>query len=163
MIRYALKCIVEHEFEAWFSSSSGFDEQVAKGLVECPMCGSKAVTKAIMSPMVRTTKGADSQPRSLAEAQKAVAEAMHRLRRHVESTHDYVGSGFATEARDIHEGMAPDRPIYGEATPDEVRGLVEDGVPVAAVPVFSPPSSIDAETKVPVLPAPAPVIDKKLN
>ncbi|HTM80729.1 DUF1178 family protein [Asticcacaulis sp.] len=162
MIRYALKCIVEHEFEAWFSSSNGFDEQVAQGLVECPMCGSRAVSKAIMSPMVRTTKGKDA-PTSLAEAQQAVAEALHRLRRHVENTHDYVGSGFATEARDIHEGLAPDRPIYGEATPDEVRGLVEDGVPVAAVPVFSPPSAIDAETKVPVLPAPSPVIDKKLN
>ena len=161
MIRYALRCIVEHEFEAWFSSSSGFDEQVAKGLVECPMCGSKAVTKAIMAPMVRTTKGKDAHA-SLAEAQQAVAEALHRLRRHVETTHDYVGSGFASEARDIHEGLAPDRPIYGEATPDEVRGLVEDGVPVAAVPVFSPPTA-DVESKVPVLPAPAPVIDKKLN
>ena len=161
MIRYALKCIVEHEFEAWFSSSSGFDEQVAKGQVECPMCGSKAVTKAIMAPMVRTTKGKDA-PASLAEAQQAVAEALHLLRRHVETTHDYVGSGFASEARDIHEGMAPDRPIYGEATPDEVRGLVEDGVPVAAVPVFSPPTA-DTESKVPVLPAPAPVTDKKLN
>ena len=161
MIRYALRCIVEHEFEAWFSSSSGFDEQVAKGQVECPMCGSKAVTKAIMAPMVRTTKGKDA-PASLAEAQQAVAEALHRLRRHVETTHDYVGSGFATEARDIHEGLAPDRPIYGEATPDEVRGLVEDGVPVAAVPVFSPPTA-DVEAKVPVLPTPAPVIDKKLN
>ena len=161
MIRYALKCIVEHEFEAWFSSSAGFDEQVTKGLVECPMCGSKAVTKAIMAPMVRTTKGKDA-PASLTEAQQAVAEALHRLRRHVETTHDYVGSGFASEARDIHEGLAPDRPIYGEATPDEVRGLVEDGVPVAAVPVFSPPTA-DVEAKVPVLPAPAPVIDKKLN
>jgi hypothetical protein len=160
MIRYALKCIVEHEFEAWFSSSDGFDEQVSKGLVECPMCGSKAVSKAIMAPMVRTAKGREA-PQSLAEAQKAVAEALHRLRRHVESTHDYVGNGFATEARDIHEGLAPERPIYGEATPDEVRGLVEDGVPVAAVPVFSP--SAETEAKTPLsLPA-APQIDKKLN
>ncbi len=161
MIRYALRCIVEHEFEAWFSSSDGFDEQVAKGLVECPMCGSQAVTKAIMAPMVRTTKGKEA-PQSLAEAQQAVAEALHRLRRHVETTHDYVGNGFASEARDIHEGLAPDRPIYGEATPDEVRGLVEDGVPVAAVPVFSP-AAADSETKLPLLPPVAPVIDKKLN
>jgi hypothetical protein len=162
MIRYALRCIVEHEFEAWFSSSDGFDEQAAKGLVECPMCGSKAVTKAIMAPMVRTTKGKDA-PQSLAEAQKAVAEAMHRLRRHVETTHDYVGSGFASEARDMHEGLTPDRPIYGEATPDEVRGLVEDGVPVAAVPVFSPPSATEAEAKVPLSQPVAPAMDKKFN
>ncbi|ESQ93658.1 DUF1178 family protein [Asticcacaulis benevestitus] len=160
MIRYALKCIVEHEFEAWFSSSNGFDEQVAQGLVECPMCGSKAVTKAIMAPMVRTTKGKDA-PGSLAEAQQAVAEALHRLRRHVETTHDYVGDGFADEARDIHQGMAPDRPIYGEATPDEVRGLVEDGVPVAALPVFKP--KVEEAKVQPVVPVIPPAIDKKLN
>jgi len=160
MIRYALKCIVEHEFEAWFSSSDGFDEQVAKGLVECPMCGSKAVTKAIMAPMVRTTKGREA-PQSLAEAQQAVAEALHRLRRHVETTHDYVGKEFASEARDMYEGLTPERPIYGEATPEEVKGLVEDGVPVAAVPVFSPATEGEAKMPLP-LPA-APQIDKKLN
>jgi len=160
MIRYALRCIVEHEFEAWFSSSAGFDEQVAKGLVECPMCGSTAVTKAIMAPMVRTTKGKDA-PQSLAEAQQAVAEALHRLRRHVESTHDYVGNDFASEARDIHEGLAPDRPIYGEATPEEVKGLVEDGVPVAPLPVFKP--ATEGEAKVPPPLSVTPLIDKKLN
>jgi len=160
MIRYALKCIVEHEFEAWFSSSGGFDEQVARGLVECPMCGSKAVSKAIMAPMVRTTRSKEA-PQSLAEAQQAVAEALHRLRRHVETTHDYVGNAFASEARDIHEGLAPERPIYGEATPDEVRGLVEDGVPVAAVPVFSPTN--EADPKMPPVTPVAPIIDKKLN
>lgn len=160
MIRYALKCIVEHEFEAWFSSSDGFDEQVAKGLVECPMCGSKAVSKAIMAPMVRTTKGKDA-PQSLAEAQQAVAEALHRLRRHVETTHDYVGKAFASEARDMHEGLTPERPIYGEATPEEVKGLVEDGVPMAAVPVFTPPT--EGDVKVPLPLNATPQIDKKLN
>lgn len=160
MIRYALKCDVDHDFEAWFSSSSGFDDQIAKGLVECPMCGSKAVTKAIMAPMVRTSKGADS----MADAQKAVAEAMYRLRKHVETTHDYVGAGFAAEARDIHNGLTPDRLIYGEATPQEVQALVDDGVPVAALPVFTPPVAEDGVVK--ALPPRAdqgPTLDKKLN
>ncbi len=156
MIRYALKCDIDHEFEAWFSSSSGFDEQVTKGQVECPMCGSKAITKAIMSPMVRTTKGADS----VTDAQK-LAETLYRLRKHVETTHDYVGDSFATEARDIHDGLAPDRPIYGEATPDEVKALVDDGVPVAALPVFTPPK-VDPKA-LPVPKSPPPMVDKKLN
>ena len=86
---------------------------------------------------------------------------MHRLKQHVEATHDYVGDTFASEARDIHEGLAPDRPIYGEATPDEVKGLVEDGVPVAALPVFKPVAEADPKAP-PVLPAPA-AVDKKLN
>ena len=160
MIRYALRCAVDHEFEAWFSSSSGFDDQVARGLVECPMCGSKSVTKAIMAPMVRTSKGADS----VADAQKAVAEAMYRLRKHVETTHDYVGGAFAAEARDIHNGLTPDRPIYGEATPQEVKALVEDGVPVAALPVFTPPAGEDGPAKtLPPPSEPGVMVDKKLN
>ena len=133
MIKYALKCEVEHDFEAWFSSSSGFDEQLAQGLVECPMCGSKHVTKAIMAPMVRTSKDIASPM----AAQQAVAEVLYRMRKQVESTHTYVGSQFAAEARDMHEGLTQERPIYGEASADEVKALVDDGIPVAALPLFN--------------------------
>lgn len=135
MIKYALKCEVEHDFEAWFSSSAGFDEQLSHGLVECPHCGSKQVGKAIMAPMVRTSKDIASP----SAARQAVAEALYKLRKHVETTHDYVGPQFASEARDMHEGLTQERPIYGEATPDEVKALVDDGVPVAALPVISKP------------------------
>lgn len=159
MIKYALKCDIDHEFEAWFASSDGYDDQVRQGLVECPMCGSTRVMKAIMAPQVRTSKGADT----LADTQKAVAEAIYRLRRHVETTHDYVGKGFAVEAREIHEGLAPDRPIYGEATPDEVKSLVEDGVPVAAIPVFSPPTDDGAEIKALPKRSISPADQRKLN
>jgi hypothetical protein len=61
-------------------------------------------------------------------------EAMAQVRRHVEDNFDDVGDAFAKEARAIHEGRAEDRGIYGEATPKEVRDLVEDGVPVAPLP-----------------------------
>lgn len=143
MIKYALKCEVDHDFEAWFPSSDGFDEQSRQGLIECPMCGSREVAKAIMAPMVRTSKGRDETR----EAQRRLAELAFRVRRHVEATHDYVGDAFAREARDIHEGLTPDRPIYGEATPAEIKGLVEDGVPVAAIPVMSPKKIAKVEDK----------------
>ena len=107
MIKYALKCEVDHGFEAWFSSSDSFDEQAAKGLVECPMCGSTRVTKAIMAPMVRTSKE-DVAP---ADMRQAVAEMLHKLRKHVEDTHTYVGGAFANEARDMHQGLTPERPL----------------------------------------------------
>ena len=129
MIKYALKCEVDHDFEAWFPSSDGFDEQSRQGLVQCPMCGSSSVSKAIMAPMVRTSK-------EIPSPQQVMAEMLYKVRKHVESTHDYVGAGFAAEARDMHEGLTPERPIYGEATPDEVKALVDDGVPVAALPVI---------------------------
>ena len=152
MIKYALKCEVDHDFEAWFPSSDGFDEQSRQGLVECPMCGSRHVAKAIMAPMVRKSKGQDGKGREDGgEAQRRLAELVFRVRRHVETTHDYVGDAFAREARDIHEGLTPDRPIYGEATPAEIKSLVEDGVPVAAIPVMSPKKAV------------AKAEDKKLN
>ncbi len=144
MIKYALKCEVDHDFEAWFPSSDGFDEQARQGLVECPMCGSREVAKAIMAPMVRTTKGKDD-PKT--EAQKLMAELAYRVRKHVEDTHDYVGDTFAREARDIHEGLTRERPIYGEATPAEVKSLIEDGVPVAAIPVPAKKAAAKAEAK----------------
>jgi hypothetical protein len=155
MIKYALKCEAGHDFEGWFSSSDGFDEQAAQNLIECPLCGTPSVSKAIMAPQVRTSEKAE-------ETRKAVAEAMYKLRKHVESTHDYVGSDFASEARDMHDGLTVERPIYGEATPDEVKALVDDGVPVAALPVFTPPKRGDA--KRPGGAGKAPIgVEKKLN
>jgi len=130
VIRYALSCEHEHAFEAWFGSSADYDEQSARGLVECPMCASKLIRKQIMAPAVAGTKAAAPSP----EMQAVMMEAATRVRKHVEDNFDYVGDRFAREARDIHDGVMPDRGIYGEATPREVRELAEDGIPVAPVP-----------------------------
>jgi hypothetical protein len=137
MIRYALLCDRDHEFEGWFAASADFDDQQARGLVECPVCGTKAVRKAIMSPAVAGAKhGASDQTPAQSQAQNhaMMMEAMGRIRRHVEETFDDVGDAFATEARAIHEGRSEDRGIYGQATSAEVRDLVEDGVPIAPLP-----------------------------
>lgn len=133
MIRYALTCEHEHEFEGWFASSSDFDDQQGRGLLDCPMCASKTVRKQIMAPAVAGTKRtAREAPAS--NMQAMMMEAAGRIRRHVEENFDDVGDSFAAEARAIHEGRAEDRGIYGQATPKEVRELVEDGVPVAPLP-----------------------------
>lgn len=133
MIRYALLCAHEHDFEGWFGASADFDDQQARGLIECPVCGSKAVRKAIMAPAVAGTKKQDRDA-TPAQTQAMMMEAMGRVRRHVEENFDDVGDAFAKEARAIHEGRAEERGIYGQATPREVRELVEDGVPVAPLP-----------------------------
>jgi hypothetical protein len=138
MIRYALACDQDHEFEGWFAASADFDAQTGRGLIECPVCASRIVRKQIMSPAVAGAKkrgtpaGTDSAKRAM------MMEAMARVRAHVEDTFDYVGDTFAREARAIHEGKSEDRGIYGEATAAEVKGLVEDGVPVAALPPEPP-------------------------
>jgi hypothetical protein len=138
MIRYAVRCEHEHEFEGWFPSADGFDEQAARGLVECPFCNSKQVRKAIMSPAVAGTK--KSSPAPSPEMQTMVMEAMAKVREHVEENFDYVGDAFAREARDIHDGTAEHRDIYGEATPAEVAALKEDGIAVAPLPGKPPPA-----------------------
>ena len=132
MIRYALACEAGHEFEGWFGASADYDDQQAKGLVECPVCASKSVRKQIMAPAVAGTKnrGLEGSP----ETRAMLAEAMSQVRQHVEDNFDYVGDSFAKEARAIHEGKSEDRGIYGEATPQEVKKLAEDGVPVAPLP-----------------------------
>jgi hypothetical protein len=141
MIRYALVCDQAHEFEGWFAASSDFDDQSERGLIACPECGSNMVRKQIMAPAVAGAKKR-GEPAITAGAKKAMMmEAMARVRAHVEDTFDYVGDTFAREARAIHEGKSEDRGIYGEATPAEVKGLVEDGVPVAALPPEPPKKS----------------------
>lgn len=133
MIRYALVCGDEHEFEGWFGSSADYDDQAARGLVECPVCASRAVRKQIMAPAVAGTKRT-AHADIPAPARTMVMEAMGRIRKHVRDNFDYVGDAFAQEARDIHEGVSEDRGIYGEATPAEVKALREDGVTVAPLP-----------------------------
>ena len=140
MIRYALLCDRDHEFEGWFGASADFDDQQARGLIECPVCASKAVRKAIMAPAVAGAKRR-TQNQSPAENQAMMMEAMSRIRRHVEENFDDVGDTFAVEARAIHEGRSEDRGIYGQATSTEVRELVEDGIPVAPMPPEPPKKS----------------------
>ena len=137
MIRYALRCEHDHGFEAWFGTSADYDEQAARGLVECPTCGSRAVSKQIMAPAVAGTRKAATEP-DLARMQTMMMQAAREVRSHVEQNFDYVGDAFAREARDIHEGRSEKREIYGEATPAEVKKLRDDGVPCAPLPPAPP-------------------------
>jgi hypothetical protein len=140
MIKYALACEHGHDFEGWFGASTDFERQARRGLLACPTCGSKAVAKQIMAPAVVGAKKRGERSRGR-KRQKMMMEAMAQVRRHVEDTFDYVGDSFAKEARAIHEGKSEERGIYGEATQAEVKGLVEDGVPVAPLPPKPPDKS----------------------
>jgi hypothetical protein len=137
MIKYALACEHDHEFEGWFGSSTDYDDQSARSLVECPVCASTSVRKQIMAPAVAGTKkrelsGPDPKMRAM------MMDAIGKVRRHVEDNFDYVGDAFAKEARAIHDGKSEDRGIYGEASPKDVKALVEDGIRVAPLPAKPP-------------------------
>jgi hypothetical protein len=129
MILFSLRCNHDHEFEAWFRSGEDFEKNGA----ECPLCGSAKVEKAIMAPALGSSArhGKDDR-QTLATApdprKKAILEALKEMRKQVTENADYVGTGFAEEARKIHFNEVEARAIYGEATSDEAKALIEEGV-----------------------------------
>ena len=139
MIHYALVCTKGHEFDGWFSSSAGFEEQVAVGDVRCPVCNSKKVRRALMAPAIARGGAPKVMNDAQAEAMERVSQIMTALRHHVEENFDYVGDDFAEEARRIHYGETEHRDIYGETTLEEAQELIEEGVELAPLP-SQPPS-----------------------
>ncbi|WP_028035915.1 DUF1178 family protein [Chelativorans sp. J32] len=136
MIRYGLICDNDHEFEAWFRSGEDFEAQKSRKLVSCPECGSHEVQKALMAPAVSTSRKKSQIALAMSEEQKRALAQLKELSQKIRENSDYVGDKFAEEARKIHFGEAEARGIYGEATPDEVKSLAEDGVDFMPLPVF---------------------------
>ena len=145
MIRYALRCGRDHRFDSWFRSARDYDTLRAAGQLECPECGDGAVEKALMAPRVAhapepsapVPAGAPAAPLPSAAPDPGAADlraAIEKLRREVEAQSDYVGRGFAAEARAMHQGDKPARAIHGEANVEEARALLRDGVPVLPLP-----------------------------
>jgi hypothetical protein len=154
MIRYSLRCEKDHSFESWFQSSSAYDVQVRRKLVACPVCGSAKVEKAIMAPQIASKKGREiaapaqepaasateitaptSTPLLMAQERELRAK-LKELRDHIVKNADNVGERFPNEARKMHYGDMEHRPIYGEASPDEARALIDEGVEVSPLPVL---------------------------
>lgn len=134
MIRYSLICENEHKFDGWFRNAGTYEEQHRRGIVACPICTSNKVEKALMAPSV-SRAGSDKVSLSIGHPQhQQLRAAMQALRNKVTSEADYVGDRFAEEARRIHFKEVDPRGIYGEATREEVAGLVEDGVDFMPLP-----------------------------
>jgi hypothetical protein len=156
MIRYNLRCESGHAFESWFQSSSAYETQEKRKLVSCPVCGSSSVERAIMAPQVVSRKGRESSvPVPVAPAPTPATEVaapastpllmaqerelrakLKELRDHIVKNADNVGEKFPSEARKMHYGDIEHRPIYGEASPEEARELIDEGVEVTPLPVL---------------------------
>lgn len=151
-----LQCEQQHLFEGWFGSEEDFQNQLGRQLVSCPMCASTSVTKRLSAPRLNLgatapvrADAAPAQTPTQAEApqqmlalspeqaqtlQQLQAAYLTMVRQVVQNTED-VGGSFASEARKIHEGQAPERGIRGHATPDEAQALAEEGIAVVPLPV----------------------------
>lgn len=140
MIVFDLRCGGGHVFEAWFASTAAFDDQRDRGLISCAICGDTAIAKAVMAPNVAAkgnrSAAAPDPGALLARLAKAQAKALEGSR--------WVGRDFATEARAIHAGEKPDAAIHGQASAAEVGRLVEEGVPIAPLPLpVVPPKALN--------------------
>ena len=132
MIVFDLQCLDGGEtFEAWFRSSADYDDQLAAGLVQCPVCQSAKIAKAPMAPRVPA-----KSPNPLARLAAMQAEALKDSR--------WVGDQFAETARAMHSGEIEAAQVHGQATLAEAKSLVEEGVPVAPLPLpVVPPTQVN--------------------
>lgn len=148
MIVYDLQCRAGHRFEAWFGCSQDFDDQQARGLLCCPLCGHTGVAKAAMAPAIpakssqQPARAGNAAGNAAGGAGGDALEHLLMLQRAFEAGSEYVGDRFAEEARAIHRAGAG-RCVHGEATAAEARALREDGVPLLALP-FRPRARSDA-------------------
>ena len=134
---FNLSCARDHAFEGWFGSAEDFDAQLARGLVECPICADKSIRRMPTAPRLNLSGG---QP---ASAERAAAtptpEQIHalwmRMARHIRENTEDVGARFAEEARKIHYEEAPRRGIRGVASPEEARELEQEGIEVVSFPM----------------------------
>ncbi len=160
MIKYALACDNGHTFESWFQNSAAYDKQVKKKLVTCPVCDSAKVEKSIMAPQVartdnRSTRGRRAEPVAAPEAVPAAVPApekspvammspqerefrskLKELRDHLTKNAENVGPKFPEQARKMHYGEIEHRSIYGEASPEEAKELLDEGVEFHPLPVL---------------------------
>ncbi|MFS3134478.1 DUF1178 family protein [Gluconacetobacter sacchari] len=139
MICYQLRCGMGHEFEGWFPGSAAFDDQARRCLLSCPQCGTPDVSRALMTPAVRTAPArapaiAPARPESGPVMPAAMLAALQRLRRDVEERCEDVGDKFADEALKIHRGDGERRGIYGQASEEECDRLADEGVEIMAIP-----------------------------
>ncbi len=134
MIVFDLRCGGGHVFEAWFGSSADYESQRERALISCPVCGDGSIEKAVMAPNVAAKgnqrAGGESKPDP-----KALMAALAQAQAKMLEGSKWVGLSFADKARAMHLGETPHAPIHGQTSADEARALIEEGVPVAPLPL----------------------------
>ena len=164
MIVFDLKCSQQHIFEGWFGSTADFENQVERGLLCCPICGVSEVAKAVMAPLVgsKSNQQVDTQPREAQHTQTStdpardvaskpdqheaatgvsndeIKQALLKLAKVQEKALEsskWVGKDFAETARAMHYGEQDDKPVHGEVSPEDAKGLLDEGIEIAPLPL----------------------------
>ena len=143
MIVFDLLCASGHRFEGWFGSSADFASQKKRNLLSCPTCGSAHVER--VPSATRANLGAEA-PKPVPQGAKtpdmegkdpfAIAQMLYsRMLDELLTKSEDVGKEFPSEARKIFYKDAPQRSIRGQATQQEHDELIDEGIPVARLPV----------------------------
>ena len=148
----SLQCAHQHGFEGWFGSEDDYQSQLARALVECPVCGDTGITKLPSAPRLNLGASAPAAQREVApsgapalaagapvlsgdaDLHKAQA-ALWKMARHILANTEDVGTRFAEESRKMHYGEATERNIRGQASREETEALLEEGIPVMPLPL----------------------------
>lgn len=134
MIKYQLRCRCNYEFEGWFPDSKEYKKQKIKGLIQCPMCDSTEVDKAIMAPNVKRTKTKRLPEDYMVMGQSAEA-ILRKLNKRIKKEYQNVGKNFAKEARKAAKGKRNQK-FYGTTTKEEANKLLAEGIDLFAVPDY---------------------------
>ena len=132
-----LQCPQQHSFEGWFGSEADFQDQLGRGMVECPLCGDVAVSKMLSAPRLNLGSVREAAPSQdvVAAPDRTMQAAWMKMVRHVMANTDDVGTRFPEEARRMHYGETEERGIRGQASPDETQALLEEGIGVLPLPI----------------------------
>jgi hypothetical protein len=133
---FDLSCDQRHVFEGWFASAEAFDTQLAAGQIQCPVCGSAAVAKALSAPRLNLGAEPARGQRQVAAMPTAgqMQEMLLRMAREIVAGTEDVGERFAEEARRIHYREVPERGIRGVTSKEEAEALEEEGIKVMPMP-----------------------------
>jgi hypothetical protein len=156
-----LCCANGHGFEGWFASEDDYLAQNGKGYISCPMCADATIQRLPSAPRLNLSGARDApavvSPAGTTGATGATGAAapetstsmtvstahgmadMHaawlRSVRNLMANTEDVGPRFADEARRMHYGEKEQRPIRGQASPDERAALADEGIETLAIPV----------------------------
>ena len=130
MIVFNLNCFdCAYSFEGWFENTKDYNKQIRKGLLTCPSCNSTQIKKGLMAPNV--SKKSNSK---ISKRNKSIASNVKKLKKIIEKEFDYVGDKFSEEAKKIKYGEVKERAIYGEASIEQTKELIDEDIDVLPLP-----------------------------
>ena len=130
MIVFNLNCSdCAFSFEGWFENTKDYNKQIRKGLLTCPSCNSTQIKKGLMAPNVSKKSNSNISKRN-----KSIASNVKKLKKIIEKEFDYVGDKFTEEAKKIKYGEVKERAIYGEASIEQTRELIDEDIDVVPLP-----------------------------